>query len=179
MSLIFITGIAGSGKSEVVKELKRRGYEAYDTDDDGFAKWQDHETGYIHPKSSVKKADRTEAFLKIHSWVVPRQELKKLWNRAKGNNLFLCGVASNETEIQDLFNIRFELVIDDKTLKQRLLTRTSNDWGKQPHELQHTLEVQSTLSKTLKNTDKIVIDATQSVTIVVDEILENLKEKDI
>src|SRR5437660_1029900 len=80
MPLYYITGIAGSGKSTVLSELKRRGYEAYDVDEAGpaTAKWYNDTTGFVHPKSSVKKEDRTPDFLANHSWKVPRQEVVEL-----------------------------------------------------------------------------------------------------
>jgi adenylate kinase family enzyme len=174
MSLFFITGIAGSGKSTVQKELKSRGYEAYDTDDDGFAKWHNNETGYIHPKSSVKNEDRTKEFLKIHSWKVPRQEVEDLASRAKGKTIFLCGVAANEDEIRDLFKAVFELTIDDETLIHRLTTRTNNDWGKQPHELQQTLESQHNIDELYRKHNPILIDATQPIEVVVDNIIAKI-----
>jgi dephospho-CoA kinase len=130
MALFFITGIAGSGKSTLAKALKAKGCEAYDTDDDSFARWRNKNSGYIHPKSSIKKEARTEAFLADHTWVVPRSEVEELARRAKNKDIFLCGVASNEDELRNLFKQIFELVIDNETLKHRLLTRTSNDWGK-------------------------------------------------
>jgi adenylate kinase family enzyme len=172
MSLFFITGIAGSGKSTVQHELKSRGYEAYDTDDDGFAKWHNNQTDYIYPKSSVKKEDRTEEFLKIHSWKVPRAEVEELVSRAINKTIFLCGVASNEDELRDLFNAVFELIIDDETLIHRLTTRTNNDWGKQPQELKKTLESQHNADKLYRKHNPILIDATQPVDIVVDNIIE-------
>jgi dephospho-CoA kinase len=172
MSLFFITGIAGSGKSEVQKELRSRGYEAYDTDEDGLAKWHNKVTGYIHPKSSIKKEARTEDFLKNHSWIVPRPDVEGLVKLSKNKNIFLCGVASNENEIRDLFDSVFELTIDDETLKHRLLTRTNNDWGKQPHELQQTLEQQHNAKKLYHKVGPIIIDATQPIEAVVDNIVE-------
>ena len=44
MALIFITGVAGSGKSAVSKELVARGFEAYDTYNDGITAWVIKET---------------------------------------------------------------------------------------------------------------------------------------
>jgi dephospho-CoA kinase len=176
MSLFFITGIAGSGKSAVWQELKSRGFEAYDTDEDGLAKWHNNHNGYVHPKSSVKPEQRTEEFLEIHSWKVPRQEIEELAGSATAKAIFLCGVASNESEIWDLFKAVFELIIDDDTLKHRLLTRTNNDWGKQPHELQKTLDEQHNTDQAQSKFDRIVIDATQSTEVVVDEILQKVTE---
>ena len=34
---VLITGMSGAGKSPLVRELRERGYTAYDADDDGFA----------------------------------------------------------------------------------------------------------------------------------------------
>ena len=34
---VLLTGMSGSGKSTLVQELRRRGYAAYDADDDGFS----------------------------------------------------------------------------------------------------------------------------------------------
>jgi len=34
---VVLTGMSGSGKSTLVKELRLRGYAAYDADDDGFS----------------------------------------------------------------------------------------------------------------------------------------------
>jgi adenylate kinase family enzyme len=34
---VLLTGMSGAGKSTLVCELRRRGYEAYDADDDGFS----------------------------------------------------------------------------------------------------------------------------------------------
>jgi dephospho-CoA kinase len=176
MSLFFITGVSGSGKSAVWQGLKARGYDAFDTDEDGFAKWHNNQNGYVHPKSSVKPEQRTEEFLEIHSWKVPRQEIEELAGRATAKAIFLCGVASNENELWDLFKAVFELVIDDEMLKHRLLTRTNNDWGKQPHELQKTLEEQHNIDQKQNKFDRIVIDATRPIEVVVEEILQKVTE---
>jgi hypothetical protein len=37
--LVYVTGISGAGKSAVCHELKRRGYEAHDTDEENNAVW--------------------------------------------------------------------------------------------------------------------------------------------
>ena len=155
-----------------MRELKSRGYEAYDTDDDGFARWRNDKTGYIYPKSSVKKEDRTEDFLKTHSWQVPRREIEELAKKANDHAIFLCGVASNENQIGDLFKTVFELTIDDETLIRRLLTRTNNDWGKQPHELQHSLAEQHNNAGLGRKFVRISIDATKPLQTVVGEILK-------
>ena len=78
MSLYFITGASGSGKSTLALELRNRGYQAYDTDEDGLARWQNNKTGYIYPKSTVKASHRTPEFLANHDWNVPREYVEAI-----------------------------------------------------------------------------------------------------
>lgn len=171
MSLFFVVGSPGAGKSSVCLKLKASGYEAYDTDGDGFARWQNLDTGYVYPKSSVKSADRTPEFLKNHQWQVSRGEVQKLRGKADGNLIFLCGDVGNEAELYDLFDAVFALYIDDETLKYRLASRTNNSWGKQPHELQLTLEKHRKALDRYKTMNAVVIDATQSVQQIADAII--------
>src|ERR1700683_1257244 len=93
MALYFITGISGAGKSSVLNELKRHGYAAYDSDEAGpvTARWHNEQTGYVHPKSSIKAEDRTPEFLSVHSWKVARQEVEELAKQAEDKTIFLCG----------------------------------------------------------------------------------------
>ena len=178
MPLYYITGIAGSGKSTVLAELKRRGYEAYDVDEAGpaTAKWHNDITGFVHPKSSVKKDDRTPEFLKNHSWKVPRQEVEELAKQAITKTVFLGGSIANEPELQDLFGLVFALTIDDDTLKHRLATRTNNDWGKNPHELAFTLAVNHELADRYKQHKHVVIDASQTTDAIVAKILSHIHD---
>lgn len=173
MPLCYITGISGSGKSTILSELKRRGYEAYDVDEAGpaTAKWHNDKTGFVHPKSSVKKEARTPEFLSAHSWKVPRQEVLELTERTDGKTVFLGGIIANESEMRDLFSAMFALAIDNDTLRRRLATRIDNDWGKRPHELEHSLAVNRELHEKYKKADYTVIDASQAPDMVVNEIL--------
>ena len=63
MALYYVTGLSGSGKSSVLRELRARGYHARGVDEDGFADWinrisgradafpgrQSHRPGDDHP----------------------------------------------------------------------------------------------------------------------------------
>ncbi len=177
MALYFITGIAGSGKSTVLVELRARGFEAYDVDEAGpaTAKWHHDTSGFVHPKSSVKDADRTPEFLANHSWKVPRSEVVALRNSARSKSVFLGGSIANEPELLDLFTHVFALNIDDETLQHRLATRTDNDWGKQQHELELTLSVNKRLRGEYKQQSYTVIDATQPLDTVISKILEHVR----
>ena len=175
MSLFLITGTAGTGKSEVCRALKDRGYEAYDTDDDGLARWQHKETNYVHPKSSVKAIQRTPAFIANHSWNVPRDYLVDLQNNSADKSVFICGSLGNEDKVRDLFKTVFALYVDDDTLKHRLATRTNNDWGKQHHELEQTLQQHHLIYDRHSKLGDIVIDSSRPLNDVVDDIVHSIK----
>lgn len=172
MSVYLITGVAGTGKSTILEELVSRGYEAYGVDEHGFAHWHNNQTGYVYPKSSVKTHHRTPEFIKNHTWKISRKMVEDLVKKTEGRTVFLCGVASNDEEIWDLFTRIFALVLDEATLKHRLATRTTNDYGKTKHELEQTLEQVATSKDLYKKYNYIKIDATQPVNTIVDSILD-------
>lgn len=179
MPLYYITGGSGTGKSTALLELKRRGYEAYDVDEAGpvTAKWHNQQTGYIHPKSSVKAHQRTPEFLADHAWKVSRPDVEELAKHANRGIIFLGGAIANLDEINDLLKDTFALIVDNNTLRQRLLTRENNDWGKSPHELQLALGWNKDATTTHKKKGHIIIDTAQTVEIVVNEILSHVDEK--
>lgn len=178
MSLYYITGISGAGKSTILTELRLRGYEAYDVDELGpvTAKWHNDKTGFIHPKSSVKKEDRTPDFLATHSWKITHEEVAGLAKQATAKTIFLGGSVTIEPEIRDLFSTVFSLTLDDETLERRLATRTNNDWGKNPHELAQALAANHELAIRHKDLGYTLIDARQEPEIIVATILSHLHD---
>jgi len=45
VSLFYVTGLSGPGKSAVLAELRARGYQARGVDEDGYADWINRVTG--------------------------------------------------------------------------------------------------------------------------------------
>lgn len=173
MKTYLITGNSGTGKTTVADELRRRGFEVHDFDDI-LARWRNDETGYVHPKSSVKAPQRTPDFLKNHSWVVPRDELVSAIKQCHEDNIFFAGLASNLSEIVDLFDKVFALDVSDSELKKRINERDNNDWGKSPEELKQTLSRQSALRKSYRDSGFTIIDASQATDLITGNILENV-----
>lgn len=175
MSLIYVTGISGAGKSAVCKELTRRGYKAFDTDKDGIAYFYDTATGEPVVDRIPPEA-RTPEWRAKHVWIAKRETVERLAKDSQGQLAFLCGVTSNDAdELWDLFSQVFALHIDGATLRHRITSRTGNDFGRNPSELADLLEWQKTAEGDYKKLGATLIDATQSLDKVVDRILANVK----
>lgn len=173
MSLFLVIGTAGTGKSTVCQELKERGYAAYDIDEDGLARWQHKETRFIHPKSSVKPHQRTPEFLSEHNWNVPRENVQALVDASGDKPLFICGAISNLDEIRPLAAGTVALYVGATVLAQRLRDRPGEGhWGKQPHEVELTLQAHAKVLDQYEQQSIPTIDATQPVTMVADQIIQ-------
>lgn len=172
MALFWVTGSAGTGKSTVCKELKKKGYVAYDVDNDGLARWTNLSTGYVHPKSSVKHEDRTPEFIKTHGWFVPRSTVEKIYKEAGDRPGFICGAIDNFDDLNDLFSGIIALHVDDDTLKDRLSTRPLREWGAQEHELKQTLERHQTVYDQWRAMGAVVMDSSRPIEQVVSTVIQ-------
>ncbi len=175
MSLIYVTGISGSGKSAVNDELKKRGYEVHGIDEDKIAEWYNNKTGKL--EGHKEPDERTEEWRSQVTYKVSRERVEEIAQKAVDRPVFLCGVAENDTELWDLFSKVFALSVDEPTLRHRITTRTSNDFGKLPHELKGILEWNKTGEQEYRKLGAVIIDATQPIEKVVDEILSTLHQE--
>src|SRR5579872_5528801 len=98
---VFITGIAGSGKSTICKELLKMGYEAYGIEDiEGmFAMYR---KGTREIFTDFDNADPEK--IKNSEWLCNINKLKKLLAQQRDELAFYCGVASNMDDLFPLFD---------------------------------------------------------------------------
>lgn len=167
MSIYYITGIPAAGKSAVQAELVKRGYLAYDSDKDNITSWR-------HKKTGELVFDYSKGDSETHLWATRRDKLLELEKEANGKPVFLCGTSSNRYEIFEVFDKVFNLVIDEATLRHRLATRTTNDYGKDPETLADILSWHKAGDEDDLPKDVIKIDTTKPVSEVVDEIISSL-----
>lgn len=150
-----IEGVSGTGKSSVCQELRRRGYVAINGDRE-LAYQGDPTTG-----------EKTEGFShEHHIWDV--EKVRRLAANQDDEATFFCGGSRNFKQFIDLFDEIFILDVDAETLNERLDSR-SDDWGKRKSERELILRLHAT--KEDVPSSGIVLDATQPLVSVVDEIL--------
>jgi dephospho-CoA kinase len=169
VGLVWITGVSGTGKSTVRLELARRGYQSFDTDEDGIAVWRLRTTGeQVHDPGDGNHPD---TWLRDHGWTISRTRVEELALLANDRVVFLCGSVENEDEVRDLFHTVICLVLDDSTLKERLANRTTNKFGKAPVELEAILQWNRTIEATYRDFGALVINADQPLDDIVDQVL--------
>lgn len=172
MPIFLITGLPGSGKSTLCAELKSRGYEAYDADEDRLAKWYDNRTGLAIEEEHY--IEHSPEFLRTHSRDISRESVKGLAAKAQDKPIFHCGDGENEEELQDLFDEIFALILDHETRSHRLATRTNNNWGKLPREREYSMAFGKKWDVLRERFGYATIDATQPVEDIADQVIAKL-----
>ena len=86
---------------------------------------------------------------------------------------FFCGGSRNFKQFIDVFDAVFILDVDAATLNERLDNRPDDDWGKRKSERDLILRLHATKEDTPSS--GIVLDATQPLVSVVDEILSHVR----
>lgn len=172
MSLIYITGVPGTGKTTIQQELTRRGYEAYDIDQPRFGGPTNLVTG--EPTQVPPIEERSAEWFKQHEWRVSRHAIEELKKESEGRVVYLCGTATTEHLVWDLFDRVIYLQIDEPTLRSRLANREGNDFGKTEEEVQMILVRFHAAREKVKFLDVTIVDASDDIDTVVASILKTV-----
>lgn len=173
MTLVWVTGSSGVGKSTVCALLKSQGELAIDADWDGYNHWVGRTSGQV----VVDPPDPVPAgWLDRFAWRIRRAEVEALAARVPDTTAFLCGYVENEAEVRDLFDLVVCLVVDNATLRDRLQNRTTNAFGKHPEELAAALECNDGIESTYRRLGATIIDGSMPPAQVADAILATAAE---
>jgi len=144
------------------------GLEAWDTDEDGLAGWRDRATKAPVPDPYDWHDPVETAGMEYR---VRRDRVEALHRRSRDRTVYLCGCAGGEDEFWDLLDLVICLAVDNDTLRHRLATRTTNDYGKAEHELTAILAANATWAEDYRGYGAVVIDGTRPLDDVVSEII--------
>ena len=168
---IFITGVAGSGKSSICKELNKLKYKAYDIEEitdmfkmirkDTGKDYEDYDNADIE---KVKNAD----------WICDKDRLKKLLKKQKEEKVFYCGIASNNDEIYSLFDKVILLKAGPRVICERLSSREGTDnMGNTPESREWVLGWKEWWeNKVIKKQGVAVVNADDTLINVAEKIIK-------
>jgi thymidylate kinase len=167
-----IEGVSGTGKTSVCHELRRRGYAAIHGD---------RELRYQGDPTTGEKTEEVDHGLP--TFLSPEiSHAQNIWDVEKVRRLaanqddeatFFCGGSRNFKQFIELFDEVFILDVDVEILNERLDNRRDDDWGKSKSERELILRLHAT--KEDIPSSGIVVDATQPLVSVVDEILRHVR----
>ena len=168
MALVWVTGTSGTGKSSICEVLKDQGHSAIDADWEGYSHWVHRMTGEVIVDSPYPVPS---GWLMEFAWRIDVARVHSLAAMAGSGVTFLCGSVENEGEVWQYFDHVVCLIIDDETLRHRLATRTTNEFGKHPEELAAALKANAVVEGQYRRRGAMILDATRPLDVVVRDVL--------
>lgn len=167
--LIWVTGLSGTGKSSIASRLRELGHWSVDADDDGMSGWRSKETGEFAPSPPVDQ--RPIEWLDQFGWSIDVRRVQELSHRSDGRRVFLLGAVDNEDDVLAFADTVICLVADAETLRRRLTTRRTNDFGRAPGDIEAVLSWLEPYEERHRVIGAVMVDATQPLPIVVAEVI--------
>jgi hypothetical protein len=112
MKRVLITGMSGTGKSAVVRELAARGYPAVDLDTPEWSEWVDAD-----PADALTPRDGKD-------WLWREDPVRKLLSEHQSGRLFTSGCAENMNRFFTLIELIVLLSAPMEVIKKRLEARS-------------------------------------------------------
>jgi dephospho-CoA kinase len=122
VTVVFVTGMSGTGKSAALGELARRGHLVVDTDYGAYA--EDVQCSDAGDRQQLWREDRIEALLDE-----PREGV-----------LFISGCVSNQAKFYPRFDAVVLLAAPPNVILERVASRESNAFGKREAERNRILD---------------------------------------
>jgi dephospho-CoA kinase len=161
MKRILLTGMSGTGKSTLVRELAARGFKAIDADSDAYSEWVEVQSEPDDAGSTVEPG---------RDWVWREGRIQQLLDTDDAPLLFLSGCAANMGQFLSRFDHIVLLGAPANIILQRLAERTTNSYGKQPDEAARVLNLIETIEPRLRRIATAEIDTSAPL----DDVLARL-----
>lgn len=111
MTTILITGLAGTGKSTIARELTRRGFDAIDASDPEWSEWK-----RVRPAGSDSEGPRDE-------WLWQLEQVRLFLQEQMSGLVFVTGCAANQGELYAEFDHIMLLTASPERMIERLEPR--------------------------------------------------------
>lgn len=171
MKRVLLTGMSGTGKSTVIRELALRGYKAIDADYGGWSHWVDLRTG----RPASPPAPGEHAWDEV-DWVWHERRMHRLLTAEDAAVLFVAGTSVNQGKFHPHFEHIILLSAPADVILERLATRTNNPYGTTPRSRARVLEHLETVEPRLRKAATHEIDASAPLQAVVERVLRLVEE---
>ena len=173
MEKIYITGVSGTGKSAIAKELKKRGLFAFDIEEiEGMCYWIDRKT-----QEQVADYNPTTDWLETHDWICDIKKLKELLETDK-DTIIITGITGNQDDYLKLFDKIFLLQSTEETFVNRMALRhlkpAENSYGQHPAERDFAIRNYKNFEDKMLALGTIPINSEYSISEVANEILKKI-----
>jgi dephospho-CoA kinase len=162
MSRLLLTGMSGTGKSTLISALCSHGLNAIDADDADWSHWVD-----VAPH----EPDAASTLEPGRDWMWREDRFDALLAGNTVTPLVVAGCAANMRRFLPRFDHVVLLTAPDAVLLDRLATRTSNTYGKQPAEAQRVLLLKRTIEPRLRSIATEIIDTAAPLETVIARVL--------
>jgi dephospho-CoA kinase len=153
---VLITGMSGTGKSSVIKELAARGFKAVDTDWD--PRWE-------------QVSGQTHDGILASDWIWREEAIQSLLEEEDAPVLFINACVPNQGKFYKQFDHVVLLTASEALTVARLTQRSNNPYGKVPQEVAEVLRNKETVEPILRRGAAVEIDTSIPLDQVVARIL--------
>jgi shikimate kinase len=159
MKRVLITGMSGTGKSAVIRELVGRGHLGHDLDTADWSHWVD-----VNPSDELTP-------VRGKDWLWQEARVGALLTKPIGGTLFVSGCAQNMSNLFPLIDCIILLSAPVDTILRRLAGRSLEGYGHSDKERRKVVDLIATVEPLLREAADYEIDTSRAVAATVDEIL--------
>lgn len=157
MKRIYITGMSGTGKSSVIRNLLDKGHAAIDTDEGDWKEISISEGG--------------------SEWILREDQIRSVIAKCRKSSIFISGCCSNQANLYPLFDYIVLLSASLETILNRVAERTSNPYGKTSEERNEIIwnyeNIQPLLQENVHFELNTEVMTTEEITMLLIELSDN------